>query len=206
MDQAAINSYLTELEKLRLKIEDRLIHLPETSYLLERFSSGLPVNVQTYLHAIPVASSIIRSLVYSPRTSVRIDELCTEAGFSCPFDPARTGQVLTVFAFAYLYRRVARDSRSAEFAKHLSVIACLSSFDYSALQQVDWAVKALEESRKEGFNYWLAPAVLVLVQLTGVESPARARALAGLLEQYESYINKVWDTALNNQVYMRFPW
>ena len=67
MDSFAVKAYLADLERARLQVEDRLIHLPETSYILTQFEYGLSVNIRDYLHAIPIVSSLIRSLVYSPR-------------------------------------------------------------------------------------------------------------------------------------------
>lgn len=206
MDSLAVKAYLADLERARLQVEDRLIHLPETSYLLNQFESRLNINIRSYLHAIPIVSSLIRSLVYSPRTNETINQRCLKAGFSCPFDPERTGKTLTIFAFACIYKKCAKEVQSTDFAKQFSIVMCLSSYDYTALKQIDWAVKVLEESKKGGLDNWLAPAMLLTVQLTGLESSEKARALAGFVEQFEVYVNRVWEAAKKNQVLMDFPW
>ena len=206
MDSSAVKAYLADLERARLQIEDRLIHLPETSSILTRFEYGLNINIKDYLHAIPVVSSLIRSLVYSPRTNETINQRCLRAGFSCPFDPERTGRSLTIFAFAYIYKKCAKETQSVEFAKEFSTVMCLSTYDYTALKEIDWAVKVLTESKKSGLDNWLAPAMLLTVQLTGFESSDKARALAGFVEQFEVYVGKVWEAAKKNQLLMDFPW
>ncbi|MGM9998532.1 MAG: hypothetical protein ACI38Q_03930 [Candidatus Bruticola sp.] len=206
MDSLAVKAYLADLEKSRLKIEDRLIHLPETSSLLTQFEHKLNVNVRNYLHAVPIVSSLVRSFVYSPRTNETINQRCMKAGFSCPYDPSLVGRVLTIFAFACIYKKCAKETGSPEFAKQFSTVLCLSSYDYTHLKQIDWAVTAISESRKSGPESWLAPAMLVIVQLTGLESADKARAIAGFIEQYEVYIGRVWEAAKKNQVLIDFPW
>ena len=206
MDSLAVKAYLADLERARLQIEDRLIHLPETSYILTQFESGLTVNIRDYLHAIPIVSSLIRSLVYSPRTNETINQRCLRAGFSCPFEPERTGKALTIFAFASIYKKCAKETQSTDFAKQFSTVMCLSTYDYTSLKEVDWAVKVLTESKKSGLDNWLAPAMLLTIQLTGFESNEKARALAGFIEQFEVYVGRVWEAAKKNQILMDFPW
>ncbi|MGM9992878.1 MAG: hypothetical protein ACI376_08580 [Candidatus Bruticola sp.] len=206
MDSPAVQAYLADLEKSRLQIEDRLIHLPETSCLLNQFDNKLKINVRDYLHAVPIVSSLIRSFVYSPRTNETINQRCMKAGFSCPFDPPLVGRVLTIFAFACIYKKCAKETESSEFAKQFSTVLCLSSYDYTHLKQIDWAVKVISESRKSGPENWLAPAMLIMVQLTGLESTEKARAIAGFVEQYEVYVGRVWEAAKNNRVLIDFPW
>ena len=55
----------------------------------------------------------------NPRTNETINQRCMRAGFSCPFDPERIGKALTIFAFAYIYKKCAKETNSADFAKQL---------------------------------------------------------------------------------------
>ena len=96
--------------------------------------------------------------------------------------------------------------KARDFAKQFSTVMCLSTYDYTSLKEVDWAVKVLTESKKSGLDNWLAPAMLLTIQLTGFESNEKARALAGFIEQFEVYVGRVWEAAKKNQILMDFPW
>ena len=205
MDTFSNQAFWTEFEKNRLNFEDHVLHLPESSYILTQFGKTLNIDVAAYLHAVPIAASMFRICFYSPRTAEQISSRLSPI-VSCPFDPNHIGYVLTCFAFAHLYRKAYKASDSAEFARQFSTILCLSSFNYGALQHVDWAVKAFAESRKPGQNNWLAPAFLFSVWVTRIESEPAARAIIGFLEKVSAYADEVWHAALKNQVYMVFPW
>ncbi|MBQ7528545.1 hypothetical protein IJT10_01390 [bacterium] len=205
MDPAS-QAFFNDLENKRLQIERNLINLPETSAVISQFQGKLNVDVTTLLHAIPITASLLCHFFYSARTCEKVSKSYASFGVNFPFDSNHTGYVLTCFAFAHLYRKVYKLTDSADFAKQFSTLLCLSCLNYSALQHIDWAVRSLAESRKPGDKNWLAPSILFTVWTTNIESPEKARAIAGTLEQVYAYTDNVWEKALQNQIFMQYPW
>lgn len=206
MDTANNQEFFAEFEKNRLIIEDHVLHLPESSYLLTQYKNRLSIDAEAYLHAIPIASALFKIYFYSSRTADKINSHIAACSAYRPFDPQQSGYVLTCFAFAHLYRKIYKITDSQEFAKQLSTILCLSNFNYASLQHIDWAVKALAESRKPGLNNWLAPAQLFSVWTIRTESEVIARSIIDFLNKVFDYVDCVWEAALKNQVYMNLPW
>ena len=52
----------------------------------------------------------------------------------------------------------------------------------------------------------LAPALLAVVWLTGMESTSRARRVDALLNQLGDFVGEALDEALQNRIHLRFPW
>lgn len=205
MDSASAQAYWNAFERSRLALEDRLIHLPETGQALMKYRSS-SFNAETYLHAIPIAAALIRASASSEQTNAQVLDRFSKAGLCCAMDPGQVGYVLTCLSFAQLYRRVSKETGSPDFAKDFSTLICLVCFNYSSLEHIDWAVKAQAEGRRSAAGSWLAPAMLFTVWLTNIESEDRARAVAGMLERFAAYVDKVWQAALKNQAYMSSPW
>ena len=200
-----LEAYLRDLEAFRLRLEERLIHLPETSSFLARYEGRGPISARSLLHAIPVALSLWHSLVYSPRTNEELSRRYQRCGCSCPFDPPKVGYQLTIWSIAFIYREVAKRTGEPQLAKELATIMVLTSYGYGDLERVDWAVTALEKS-KGGGPAWLAPAMLLTISLNGLESEQAARAVAGFLEQYRAYTLQTWEAALENKLLLEVPW
>ena len=110
------------------------------------------------------------------------------------------------YAAAHLYRLAAKATGSPQFAKQFSTVFVLATLDYQALEQVDWVVKAINRSRHGASQDWLAPALLFTVWATNLESPSKARQIAGFLDQLGTYVETVMQYAVRNEVYMQYPW
>ncbi len=200
------NAFLDQFEKTRLDIEGRLLRLPESSRFLERYGAGPESEAQRYLHAIPTLTALVRMLVCSHRTVDALGERMARAGAPPDLDPATVGKVLMCFALAGFYRRTAKRTGDAHFAQEATRIACLSALSPDSLERVDWAVQALARGRHGGSQDWLAPALLLVVWLTGMESPARARRVMAFLDQFSGFVEAAGDAALENRIHMQFPW
>lgn len=199
-------AFLDQFEKTRLDIEGRLLHLPDSSRLLETYGAGPDSQAQRYLHAIPTLTALVRMLVHSHRTVDALNERMARAGAPVALDPANVGRVLMCFGLAGFYRRTAKKTGDPVFAQEITRIACLSALGPDGLERVDWAVQALARGRHGGSQDWLAPALLLVVWLTGMESPARARRVMAFLDQFSGFVDAAADAALENRIHMQFPW
>jgi len=200
------NAFLEQFEKTRLDIEGRLLRLPESSRLLERYGAGPESEAQRHLHAIPTLTALVHMLVYSHRTVDALGERMARAGAPTDLDPATVGKVLMCFSLAGFYRRTAKRTGDARFAQEVTRIACLAALGPDSLERVDWAGQALARGRHGGSQDWLAPALLLVVWLTGMESPARARRVMAFLDQFSGFVEAAGDAALENRIHMQFPW
>ena len=122
--------------------------------------------------------------------------------------PSETvSRALICFAFARIYRLVAKRYANPEFAQLFLRVLCLSALDDRALEQVDWVSQAIYTSRHSSRSQdWLAPALLFTVWTTRIESAQKARQIAGLLDALDDYTSKAWEYALQNQLYLEYPW
>lgn len=203
---ATHQAFLDQFEKTRLGIEDRLLRLPESSRLLAQYGAGPESEAQRYLHALPTLTALLRILAYSPRTAGALADRFARAGAPPSLNPSTVGRVLMCFGVAYFYRRCAKKSGDPRFAQEATRIAILSALGDEALEQVDWVVQAVARSRRGGSQDWLAPALLLVVWLTGMESPGKARQVAPFLDQFSQFVEDALDQALANQIHMQFPW
>ncbi len=200
-------AFLDLLEKTRLSIEERVLHLPESSHLLARFSQVGSVSAQQCLHAAPTLSSVLKIWAYSPRTAETVCEKFSEHGRGPSISAEDLGRVLMCFSFAKVYRLVAKQYATPEFAQQFLRILCLSTLDDHALEQVDWVTEAVYTSRHSQHPQdWLAPAMLFTVWTTRLESPQKARQIASLIDALDDFTVKVWEAALQNQLYLQYPW
>lgn len=202
----AQEAFLEQFEKTRLGLEDRLLRLPESSQLLARHGSDPEGQAQQYLHAIPTLAALVRTLAYSPRTTGALVERLARAGAPPSLSPSAVGRVLVCFGLAGFYKHTARKTGNPQFAQEVTRVACLCSLGPDGLEQVDWVVQALAQSRRGGSQDWLAPALLLVVWTTGMESPGKARQVATFLDQFTRFVEEATDQALANRIHMQFPW
>jgi hypothetical protein len=203
---ATNQAFFDHFEKTRLEIEGRLLHLPESSQLLQDHGTGPASQAQQYLHAIPTLTALMRILLHSPRTLAALSDRMARAGAPPSLDTKAVGRVLMCFALAGFYRRTARRTGDPHFAQQATRIACLSALGPESLERVDWAVQALARGRHGGSQDWLAPALLLVVWLTGMESPGKARQVMPLLDQLSQFVDDALEAALDNRIHMQFPW
>ena len=110
------------------------------------------------------------------------------------------------FGLARVYRLIAKQYATPEFAQLFLRVMCLSVLDDRALEQVDWVAQAVYASRHSTSSQdWLAPALLFTVWTTKIESSQKARQIAGLLDALDDYTVKAWEYALANQLYLEYP-
>ena len=197
-------AFQDQFEKTRLDLEARLLRLPESSRLLA--GPGPDGRAQQYLHALPTLLALLRILCHSPRTAQALSERFARAGAAPELTPAAVGKVLMCFGMARFYRNVAKRTEDPRFAQEATRIACLSALGHEALERVDWAVQALARGRHGGSQDWLAPALLLVVWLTGMESPGKARQVMPFLDQLSQFVDDALEAALANQIHMQFPW
>lgn len=195
--------FLQYFEETRLSIEKEMLLTPESSKLLTDYQSF--ANTPKYLHAIPIICTSLKILANTPRTYKRVCDLYARSGSPLSVNK-KLGHVIMCFGLASIYRTVAKKTDLPEFAQLFIKIACLSSMNYDALEQIDWVVKANARARHGSGEDWLAPALLFTVWTTNLESPAKARQIAGMLDELSSFMSNTLDFALNNQIYMQFPW
>lgn len=203
---ATPQAFLDHFEKTRLGIEERLLRLRESSELLARHGSAPDGHAQQYLHAIPTVMGLLRLTAYAPRTAGALGERFAKAGAPPALNPSAVGRVLMCFGTAYLYRRTSKRTQDPQFAQDVARIACLAALGDEALEQVDWVVRALARSRQGGSQDWLAPALLLVVWLTGMESTGKARWIAPFLDQLQKFVDDALEAALQNRIHMDFPW
>ncbi len=199
-------AFLEHLERTRLEIEGRLLRLPESSRLLQDHGSGPTSQAQPYLHAIPTLTALLRILLFSPRTLAALSDRLSRAGAPPSLDTQAVGRVLTCFALAGFYRRTARRTGDPLFAQQATRIACLAALGPESLERVDWAVQALARGRHGVSQDWMAPALLLVVWLTGLESPGKARQAMPMLDQLSHFVDEALEAALDNRIHMQFPW
>lgn len=203
---ATNQAFLEHFERTRLEIEARLLRLPESSRLLQDHGPGPAGQAQRYLHAIPNLTALLRTLLHSPRTLAALSDRMARAGAPTSLDTGAVGRVLMCFALAGFYRGTARRTGDPLFARQATRIACLSALGPDFLERVDWAVQALARGRHGVSQEWLAPALLLVVWLTGLESPGKARQTMPMLDQLSHFVDEALDAALDNRIHMQFPW
>lgn len=195
-------AFLDHFERTRLGIEGELLRLPESSRFLARFGQ----DGQAWLHATPTVMALVRMLCHAPRSASALADRLAAVGPAPALAPQPVGRVLTCFGIAYYYRFAAKRVGDLEFAQELTRIACLATLGPEALEQVDWVVQAIARSRRGGSQDWLAPALLLIVWLTGMESTSRARRAAPFLEQLQEFVDQALREALDHRIHMGFPW
>lgn len=203
---ATPQAFLDHFEKTRLGIEERLLRLRESSELLARYGAGEGSQAQQYLHALPTVMGLLRLTAYAPRTTGALTDRFAKAGAPPSLNPSAVGRVLMCFGTAYLYRRTSKRTGDPQFAQDVTRIACISALGDDALEQVDWVVQSIARSRRGGSQDWLAPALLLVVWLTGMESTGKARWVAPFLDQLAAFVDEALDAALQNRIHMNFPW
>lgn len=200
-------AFLDFLERTRLDIEGRLLHLPESSRFLATYQQCGSVTAQQCLHAAPTIMAQLKVWSHSPRTWSGVCHKFADGGPEPNLPADAVSRALICFALARIYRLVAKQYAAPDFAQMFLRILCLSTLDDSALKQVDWVTKAMYTSRHSNSSRdWLAPALLFTVWTTRLESPNKARQIAGLLDALDDYTVKAWEYALKNQLYLQFPW
>lgn len=200
-------AYLDLLERTRQGIEERLLHLPESSRLLGMYPQAGHVSAQQCLHAAPTVCALLKSWAFAPRTTGTVAQKFADRGWEPNLNSDDVGRVLMCFGLARLYRIVAKQYATPEFAQLFLRVLCLSSLDDRALEQVDWVTQAIYTSRhSQSSQDWLAPAMLFTVWTTRLESAQKARQIAGLLDALDDFVVKAWEYALQNQLYLQLPW
>ncbi|MBQ7568591.1 hypothetical protein IJT17_07285 [bacterium] len=200
-------AFLDLVENTRLGIEERLLHLPEASRLLGLYPQAGRVTAQQCLHAAPTICALLKIWAFSPRTTGTVASKYAEYGREPALSQDVVGRALMCFGFARLYRVIAKQYATPEFAQLFLRILCLSALDDRALEQVDWVSQAVYTSRHSSSSRdWLAPALLFTVWTIRTESPQKARQIAGLLDALDDYTVKAWEYALSNQLYLQYPW
>lgn len=195
-------SFLDTFEQIRLATEARMLRLPEASRLLaERGDLG-----QRYLHALPTVLALVRLLCHAPRAAGRLTERMEAVGPAPQLSQDSTARSLTCFALGTLYRAVAKRADDPGFAQQVARLGTLTALGAEALERVDWVVQVQARARRGAGQDWLAPALLLGVWLTGIESSSRARRLASTLEELDAFVNQALEEALMNRIHLQFPW
>ena len=199
-------AFLDLVEKTRLQIEERLLHLPESSRLLAMYPQAGQVTAQQCLHAAPTICALLKVWAFSPRTTGAVAAKFAEYGREPALSQDVVGRALMCFGLAKIYRLIAKKYATPEFAQLFLRVMCLSVLDDRALEQVDWVTQAVYTSRHSSSSRdWLAPALLFTIWTTRIESSQKARQIAGLLDALDEYAVKAWEYALANQLYLEYP-
>lgn len=181
-----------------------MLKMPEAHQILARYGAPPDGPGQSYLHALPTVIALVTVMARSPRTAGAFRDRVERAG------PTRirhheVEKALLCFGIGYFYRFSAKQSGLPEMANMLARMATLAVLSPRELEKVDYVVRSFSARGRDGRRDRLAPASLLLWWLSGGESSARAYEADYFLELYSDFVKQALEHALQNQIYMNFP-
>lgn len=196
--------FLQQFEKRRVELESRILRMPTATQIVQRY--GGPTGPgQRYLHALPTVITLVEVMAKSPRTAGTFRDRIERAG-PTKLRHHEIDRAFSCFGLAYLYKAMARQSGDPEMANLLIRVATLALLSPAELEKVDWVARALSHRHPDGSKDVLAPAQLMLHWITGSDHPQKTYQCDWVLQRYFEFVDQAWQMALQNQIFLQFPW